>query len=127
VPKLRDDEPIFRTRGHRPQASGGKPRPPVPYTGDTLSDDFRDVRDAVFPGDTRKISDFRRSGSVENDAGGGDRRALAKKMANTIDKSPELQRTYLPQVLPPDTSVVRLADAARLRGRARLRGAGAKD
>jgi hypothetical protein len=122
VPKLRNDEPIFRTRGHRPTVKGGKPRPPVPYTADTLGDDFRDVREAVFPGDTRTISDFRRSGSIEVDAGGADRKVLATKMANTIDKSPALQATYLPQVLPPDTSVVRLADAARLHGRARLRG-----
>lgn len=123
VPKPRDDEPIFRTRGHRPMLQGGRPRPPVPYTADTLGDDFRDVREALFPSDTRVVSDFRRSGSIEVDAGGADRKALATKMANTIDKSPALQRTYLPQVLPPDTSVVRLADESRRIGRARLRSA----
>jgi hypothetical protein len=39
-------------------------------------------------------------------------------MANTIDQNKELQATYLPN----SAAVVRLADEARVRGRARLRG-----
>ena len=39
-------------------------------------------------------------------------------MANTIDSNKELQATYLPNV----ASVVRLADEARDRGRAVIRG-----
>jgi hypothetical protein len=35
------------------------------YSKDTLGDDFRAVRAAVFPGDTRKLMDTRRSGAVE--------------------------------------------------------------
>jgi hypothetical protein len=41
-------------------------------------------------------------------------------MANTIDTNKELQSTYLPQ----NTTLVRLADAARARGRSQLCGAG---
>jgi hypothetical protein len=43
--------------------------------------------------------------------------ALAAKMANTISQASELQRTYLPV----DPASVARADAARLRGRAKLR------
>jgi hypothetical protein len=61
--------------------------------------------------------DFRRSGAVEALAGDVDPAALAAKMANSMDQSKDLQRTYLPV----DSTVVRLADDARLVGRARLR------
>ena len=61
--------------------------------------------------------DFRRSGAVEALAGDVDPAALAAKMANSIDRSKDLQRAYLPV----DSTVVRLADDARLVGRARLR------
>lgn len=110
--------PIFHTRGAAPGPRGGKPRAPVPYTKDTLGDDFRVVRNALFPGDTRKLSDFRRSGAVEVTAGEGTDAALAGKMANSIDQNKELQATYRPGV----TAVVRLADEARRRGRGRMRG-----
>src|SRR5215831_5460049 len=110
--------PIFYTRGSQPGPKGGRPRPPAPYTKDTLGDDFRVVREAEFPGDKRKIMDFRRSGAVEGVAGGVEAEVLAGKMANTIDKNKELQATYLPN----SAAVVRLADEARVRGRARLRG-----
>lgn len=114
---LLPDTPIFHTRGGEPGPKGGRPRPPVPYTKDTLSKDFRTVRDAEFPGDTRKVSDFRRSGAVEAVAGKVDPAALAAKMANTIDDNKALQETYLPH----QAAVVRLADAARARGRGVLR------
>ncbi|WP_146604382.1 hypothetical protein [Rhodoplanes roseus] len=114
---LLPDTPIFHTRGGEPGSKGGRPRPPVPYTKDTLGDDFRVVRTLVFPGDTRKLMDFRRSGAVEAVAGGVDPAALAGKMANTIDQNRALQETYLPQ----NAAVVRLADRARASGRARLR------
>jgi len=129
-PNLLPSAPIFYTRGGAPVSrpgrkgewggnhGGGRPRPPVPYTADTFGDDFREVREATFPGDTRKLMDFRRSGAVEALAGEVDPGALAGKMANTIDQSRELQRTYLPH----QAAVVRMADAARLKGRARLRG-----
>src|SRR5690606_9474352 len=97
--------PLFRNR------SG------APYSKDTLGDDFRTIREAVFPGDTRTLMDFRRSGAIEALAGDVQPGALASKMANSIDQSKELQATYLPV----DSAVVRLADDARLAGRQRLR------
>jgi hypothetical protein len=77
------------------------------------------VREAEFPGDGRRVSDFRRSGAIEAVAGQVDPAALAAKMANTIDDSREPQQTYLPN----QAAVVRLADEARARGRSVLRGA----
>jgi hypothetical protein len=118
-PDLIPTAPIFYTRGGKSGPKGGRPRPPVPYTADTLGDDFRELREAVFPGDRRTVMDFRRSGAIEAAAGQVDPAALAGKMANTIDQSRELQATYLPG----QTAVVKLADAARVKGRARLRGA----
>lgn len=50
--------PLFRNR------SG------APYSKDTLGDDFRTVRTAVFgESETRQLADFRRSGSIEAMAG----------------------------------------------------------
>lgn len=115
---LHPDMPLFRTRGGTPGAKGGRPRPPATYTSDTLGDDFRAVREAEFPGDKRTLMDFRRSGAVEATAGEVDPAALAGKMANSIDANKELQATYLPH----NTTLVRLADAARSLGRSRLRG-----
>jgi hypothetical protein len=117
-PNLLPSAPIFYTRGGLPGPKGGRPRPPAPYTKDTFGDDFRVVRAAEFPGDKRKIMDFRRSGSVEGIAGKVAPEVLAAKMANTIDQNKELQATYLPNQI----SVVRLADVARVEGRRRLRG-----
>jgi hypothetical protein len=102
---LTPEAAIFRNRSGRP------------YSKDTLGDDFRDIREEVFPGDTRQLQDLRRSGAVEALAGEVDPGALSAKMANSIDQSAELQRTYLPNRL----AVVRSADKARQLGRKRLR------
>jgi hypothetical protein len=115
-----DNAPLFRTAGAEPGPRGGRRWLPRPYTKDTLGDDFRAVREAEFPGDRRKLMDFRRSGAVEATAGDVSQAALAGKMANTIDSNKDLQATYLPG----NATLVRLADAARARGRARLRGNG---
>ena len=88
-----------------------------PYSKDTLGDDFRAVRARVLPGDDRKLLDMRRSGAVEASAGGVNMNDLAAKMANTINQSSELQRTYQPT----DLAAVRNADAARRRGRGAIR------
>lgn len=119
---LLPDSPIFRTRGAAPGPKGGRPRMPVPYTKDTLSKDFRKVLAAKLKGDTRKVMDFRRSGAIEAIAGEVDEKVLAGKMANSIDTNKKLQETYLPA----QAAVVRLADAARDRGREILRAANTK-
>ncbi len=119
LPKdLHPSAPIFRTPTFTPSVKGGKPRLGVPYRADVLGRHFRVVRETVFAGDRRQLLDFRRSGAVEAKAGHVDPAALADKMANSIDSSKFLQSTYLPS----DARVVRLADEARVRGRARLRG-----
>jgi hypothetical protein len=98
--------PIFRNR------SGGR------YTKDVLAKDFRAVRTAVFgEGETRQLQDFRRSGTVEALAGKVAPSELSSKMANSIGTSNCLHKTYGPVQL----AAVRDADAARRRGRNRLR------
>jgi hypothetical protein len=61
--------------------------------------------------------DFRRSGAIEALAGNVNPTVLARKLANSIDKNPDLRKTYLPG----DATVVRMADQARTLGRKRLR------
>lgn len=122
-PDLIPSAPIFYTRGGQPGPKGGRPRPPAPYTKDTLGDDFRDVRVAVFGKAEagkkgRKIMDFRRSGLIEGLAGGASLESLAAKAANSMDTNEALKKTYLPG----QTAVVRLADADRVKGRQRMRG-----
>ncbi len=99
------DAPLFR---HRQGAA---------YSKDTLGDDFRTVREIAFPGDQRRLMDMRRSGAFEAAAGGVDPNALAAKMANTINRSHDLQRTYQPVSL----AAVKMADEARKVGRRRMR------
>lgn len=111
---LLDDAPIFRTRGYAPGPKGGRPRAGVPYTKDSLVDDFADLRRIVFGIDEkRRLMDLRRSGAVEANAGGGTVEAIAAKMGNSIDQSKSLQKTYMPVNLP----AVRAADEARRKGR----------
>jgi hypothetical protein len=98
--------PVFRNR------SG------APYSKDTLGDDFRDIREMVFGrSETRKLADFRRSGTVEAFAGDASPEKVSAKMANTLSQSNFLHATYNPVQL----AAVRDADAARRRGRRRLR------
>jgi len=99
------EAPLFRNRsGHV-------------YTPDTLGDDFRDMREIVFPGDTRKLIDIRRTGTVEAIAGKAEPAAMAQKMGNSIDKNRQLQETYMPA----RAATVRQVDEARKRGRKVLR------
>jgi hypothetical protein len=88
------------------------------YSKDALCRSFRKVLNAEFPDDTRKLMDFRRSGSQEAQAGDVSSLALATKLANSISQSKRLQDTYLPK----RAATVRLADDARKRGRQKLRG-----
>lgn len=111
---LLDDAPIFRTRGFAPGPKGGRPRAGVPYTKDSLVDDFADVRRLVFGSEEkRRLMDMRRSGAVEANAGGAAVEAIAAKMGNSIDESKALQRTYMPVNL----AAVRAADEGRRKGR----------
>ncbi len=90
------DAPIFRNEGG------------TAYSKDTLCRSFRKNLRKVFPGDKRKLIDFRRSGAVEAQAGQVDPLALATKMANSINHSKVLQDTYLPK----RATTVRLADGS---------------
>lgn len=63
---LLDDAPIFRSRGFAPGPKGGRPRAGVPYTKDSLVDEFADLRTLVFgTSEKRRLMDMRRSGAVE--------------------------------------------------------------
>jgi len=99
------DAPLFRNK------SG------TAYSKNSLCRSFRKLLAVEFPGDKRKLMDFRRSGAVEAQAGDVDPLALATKMANSINQSKLLQDTYLPK----RATAVRLADEARKRGRRELR------
>jgi len=89
----------------------------VPYRKNSFSEDFRDIRKVEFPGDDRKMIDFRRSGSTEAVAGGVDGTVLSAKLANSLSESKKLEQTYVPV----QVEMVRRADAARLEGRRALR------
>jgi hypothetical protein len=98
---------LFRNRSGRP------------YREDTLGDDFAAVRELAFPGDRRRLMDMRRSGVVEAIAGDVGPLGLSAKLANSIERSNTLHKTYAPL----DLEAVRNADAARLKGRRRIRAA----
>jgi hypothetical protein len=87
------------------------------YIDATLSHDFAALRAIIFPGDDRRLMDMRRSGTVEAIAGNADALGLSAKMANSIDRSNALHKTYAPV----DIEAVRNADEARLRGRRKMR------
>lgn len=97
--------PIFRTRRG------------AAYRKNSFAEDFRDIRAIEFPGDTRKMLDFRRSGSTEAVAGGVEGTALSAKLANSLSESKKLEQTYVPV----QVEMVRRADAARREGRRAIR------
>lgn len=116
---LHDDAPIFRTKGHTPGASGGRPRIGTPYTKDSLVSDFAKARRLAFgPDETRKLMDMRRSGAVEAMAGGATAEAMSAKLANSMDRNKALWRVYLPV----DSVTVQGVDEARRRGRQKMLG-----
>ena len=99
------DQPFIRNRsGHV-------------YSKDTLGDDFRSVRNNVFPVDTRRLMDLRRTGNVEAVVGGAEPTHLSAKLSNTLSKSNQIFDTYTPVQL----AAVRQADKARVVGRRRLK------
>lgn len=81
-----------------------------------FAQDFREVRNHVFPGDARQFMDIRRSGNVEADAAGADKATMAELLANSLDSNSFLDETYTP----PTVSKARQVAAARIEGRARL-------
>ncbi len=103
--ELLDDAHLFRNR-----SSG-------PYSEFTVADDFALIREMVFAGDKRRLADMRRSGTVEAVAGDATPSGIASKMANSIDTSSKLHKTYAPV----DRAVVLSVDEARRRGRRKLR------
>jgi hypothetical protein len=89
-----------------------------PYSKDTLGDDFKAVRELVFgKGESRQLADFRRSGTVEALAGDATPEKVSSKMANSLSQANRPHKTYAPVQL----ASVRDTDAARRRGRAKLR------
>jgi hypothetical protein len=102
---LHPDAILFRTR------SGAA------YSRETLGHDFAVARTLVVPGDGRRLMDMRRSGVVEAVAGDAGPLGLSAKLANSIDRSNTLHKTYAPV----DIEAVRSTDAARLKGRRRMR------
>jgi hypothetical protein len=94
--------PIFRNRAG------------TPYSKNKLGDDFRAVRIRIFgPEEKRTLADFRRSGTVEAKRGGATAEVIGTKLANDFALSSNLRKTYAPV----DLATVRLADAARRKGR----------
>ena len=87
------------------------------WVREPLAHDFADVRALAFPGDKRRLMDMRRSGVVEAVAGDAGPIGLAAKLANSIGRSNTLHKTYAPV----DIEAVRNTDAARLKGRRRMR------
>ena len=87
------------------------------YREATLAHDFAAVRELVFKGDRRRLMDMRRSGAAEAVAGHAKPGTLSAKLANSIETSNLLHKTYSPV----DLASVRSADKARLRGRRRMR------
>jgi len=120
-----DTIPMFRTAGAAPGPKGGRRWLPQAYSKDKLGRDFRDVVAAEFPGDTRKLADFRRSGAKEAELGGVTTAALGRKLANNIESDAKLHDTYMP-AMRQDATLIRLADAARVRGRDKLREGGSQ-
>lgn len=104
--ELHPDAILFRTR------TGAA------YGREPLAHDFASIRALAFPDDRRRLMDMRRSGVVEAVAGDAGPMGLAAKLANSIGRSNALHKTYAPV----DIEAVRNIDAARLKGRRRMRG-----
>jgi hypothetical protein len=115
--ELLDNAPIFRTPGASAGPKGGRRWQPRPYSKNKLGKDFRIVRAAIDPDDRRQLADMRRSGAVEADAGGTSDEDLSNKMANTINASARLRKTYAPV----NVVSVRRVDEARQRGSGKLK------
>ena len=120
---LLDNAPIFRTAGSETGPKLGRRWLPQPYSGSKMDRDFREIRTGVFgKNEQRQLADMRRSGAVEVDAGGATNTDLSEnpKMANTINASAQLRKTYTPV----NVVSVRRVDEARKRGRKAIKDPG---
>jgi hypothetical protein len=63
-----------------------------------LADDFRTVRQAVFPGDKRRFMDMRRSGTLEAIAGGAEGFGLAAQIAKSRFAAEKAMREEDPEL-----------------------------
>jgi hypothetical protein len=116
--ELHDNAPIFRTSGSKPGPKRGRRWLPRPYSTSKMDRDFREIRHEVFgPDEHRQLADMRRSGAIEADAGGASDEDLSNKMANTIDVSRRLRKTYNPV----NVVSVQRVDEARKRGSRAIR------
>lgn len=102
-----DETPILRQRNGNAYRSK-----------DTFGDDFRSVRKAAFPGDTRQFLDIRRSANVEADAAGADKETMGKLLANGLADNKFIDQTYTP----PTVAKAREVAQQRIQGRAKLAG-----
>jgi hypothetical protein len=100
-----DETPILRQRNGNAYRSK-----------DTFGDDFRAVRKALNPEETRQLLDIRRSANVEADAAGADKRTMGELLANGLADSRFLDETYTP----PTVTKAREVAAQRLQGRLKL-------
>ncbi len=82
---------------------------------DTFGDDFRAVRQAVFPNDRRQFLDIRRSGNVEADAAGADKATMGELLANGLAQNSFLEETYTPATVAKSREVARQRETGRQR------------
>jgi hypothetical protein len=61
----------------------------------------------------RQLQDMRRSGAVEGDAGGASVEDQSHKMANTVDRSKQLRKTYDPTTPPASAGSIKRAIGAK--------------
>jgi integrase len=85
-----------------------------PWRDHELAKAFNRIRDV---GDGRQLRDMRRSGSGEGNSGGANPGLLSAKLANSIQTSNALHKTYAPV----DRDAVIAFDRARLAGRQKRR------
>lgn len=116
-----DDKPFLLTRGFDKR---GKRLAPRPYQENVLDKDFRELRTFVFgKNEDRCLSDFRRSGALEEKNGGATNEQVAASLGNDFDKSAMLQRTYVPDELAAQLKAAAIAFESRQAGREFLKGA----
>lgn len=118
--ELLDNAPLLRTKGlEETTARGGRPRVGVPFSKNSLAEEFREVRAIRFgPNEKRQLLDLRRSGAVEAIAGGATAEQLSHGMGNTLGASNALFETYVPRKF----ATLQAIAEARRRGRTKLRG-----